>query len=1040
MTVGREAAVAGKRIFYITLGMTIIPLLSFAILTWMYQFTVPNRDAPKAVRGTIDLSGWNLGARGLVNLDGEWAYYADRLLTPDDLAGVSAAPSDSYIRIPNAWGGGKAPDAASGARLGTYRLKVLLGGTESGYGIRVSNVNGAHRLYVNGNLVGSGGVPSADTETYVPSNKPYTTFIRTEARELDVVLQVANDSHTSKGGFDDMQLGLQDAMQFKGHIQFAVEFSGLFILLLFAGYHLNIYALRPQDRAYLYSALYFLTLLALIVMDGDKLALQLFPGFSYEASRKIYSVGGFGNIVVLGLFLHSLDRRLLPRRQLAIASAPLALTILAALVLPSSLFSYAGNWPWNYVLLLVSYYLYRTIRHLFRKNGQLDRKETALLAGMILSIVAIDVSGLFYSLGMLETDLVRRISFLSVISFMNALLALRLVHATGRTEQLTEQLILRDKLKDEFLAQTSHELKTPLHGIQNMTAYLLDGKAGALTDRQRGELSLIQDTSTKLSSLVNDLVDVVRLKHGDFQLKTTVLDLRVAARTAHQVLEYELVGKDVRWENAIPPGTCVLADENRVRQVLYNLIHNAIKHTRQGRIEIGAAAEGDLVKVWVEDTGVGIPKENHEAIFGYFEQGEPMPSHDGYTGMGLGLYISRQLVERMGGAIGVERSAPGQGTRMAFTLPAAAAPQGTDGTAIEAAAASEPIVRFAPATLDLVDGGRTQTVLVVDDEPSNVRVLLNLLGEQYNVLAALSASEALTKLERAERVDLMILDVMMPEMSGLELCRIVRERFPAMELPVLFATAKDSLHDIELCFRAGGNDFIAKPFDPRTLAARVRTLLSMKQSMDQALRSEIAFLQAQIKPHFLYNAISSIVSFCYTDGEKAAHLLSMLSRYLRIVFQRDQRTADVPLGIELELIGAYVEIERARFGERLNFRLLCDPGLETVMIPSLAIQPFVENAIRHGLFDKDGPGTVTLSITDGDGYIRCEIADDGVGMADDLLYRLRTGDAPEDAGIGIANVRRRLAAMAGTSLLIESKLEQGTTVTLFLPKRGEDSR
>ncbi len=1036
MTLKRENARTQKKWLWMTLGLTAIPLLSFALLTWMYQFTVPDRATPLAKNGVLDLSEWDMRKNGLVNLDGEWAYYADRLLTP---AEAEAAPQPGAMaRVPNAWFGGAAPDPASGAPYATYRLKVLLNGSEGGYGLKVSNVNRAHRLYANGALVGTKGVPSANPDEYEALNVPYTTFVAPGA-QLDLLLQVANDEYASKGGFEGIQLGLQEDMLLQDHIHFAVEFSGLFILLLFAGYHLCLYVFRPQDKAYLFSALYFLTMLALVVMSGDKLLLQLLPDLSYEASKKIYNVGGFGNIIVLGLFLHSLDRGLLPRRQLAAASAPLLAVIAAAIVLPEAVFSQAGNWPWTYVLLLVVYFLYRTIRNLFREDGSLDRRETALLAGMILSIVMIEVAGLLYSLSLLETDLARRIAFLSVISFMNALLALRLAHATGRTEQLTEQLLQRDKLKDEFLAQTSHELKTPLHGIQNMTTFLLEGRAGALTDRQRLELSLIQDTSTKLSSLVNDLVDVVRLKHGDFRLQDSVLDLHVAARTAYQVLEHELAGKDVRWDNLIPQGTYVQADENRVRQVLYNLIHNAIKHTRRGRIEIGAETDGIGTKVWVEDTGVGIPPENHEAIFGYFEQMDTVPDHDGYTGMGLGLYISRQLIERMGGSIRVERSAPGSGTRMVFTLPAAEPAQASDGAALEAAATAELVGRFGPASLDVVEQSRAQTVLAVDDEPANLRILRNLLGDRYNVLTALSAADAMTKLERAERIDLMILDVMMPEMSGIELCRIVRERHSAMELPILFATVKDSLHDIELCFRAGGNDFISKPFDSRTLEARVHTLLSMRESMDEAVRSELAFLQAQIKPHFLYNAISSIVSFCYTDGEKAAHLLSMLSRYLRIVFQQDQRSADVPLGLELELIRAYVEIERARFGDRLVFRLHCDPGLESELIPSLSIQPFVENAIRHGVFEKDGTGTVTLAIADGEGYMKIQVEDDGVGMADDVLYRLRAGDRPDGAGIGMSNVRRRIAAIPGASVTVDSRLEQGTSVTLYVPKRAGDA-
>ncbi|MFC5407000.1 ATP-binding protein [Cohnella soli] len=1017
------------------LGLTLIPLISFVLVIWFYDFMVPNRSAPQARAGVLDLSEWDFGKRGFINLDGEWTYYPNRLLTPDEFrSGGEGDVRTITARIPNAWFGGSSPDEASRTPYGTYRLTVKLKENGGSYGIRTNNINRSHRLYVNGVMIGSGGNPSDIPREYRAENKPYTTFFRAEGRELDIVLQVASDIPERIGGFEELQLGSQADLLRKDELFFAVEFLGLFILLLFGGYHLSIYVMRSKDKAYLCSSLYYLTFLVFIAMDGDKLLLQLVPGFSYDWARKLNYIGGFSNFAMLGIFLHYLDGKLLSRKMLSVLVAPIAVYIASVAVLPYSMYSVLGQLPWDYALLLLMIYLYRAARLFAKQDGQLDRKETALLCGVLVSTVSISLVGIFYSMGWVETDLGRRVAFLAAIAFMNTLLAFRLTRATDKTEQLTEQLILRDRLKDEFLANTSHELKTPLHGIQNMASYLLDGKAGDLTDKQRSELSLIQDTSTKLSALVNDLVDVVRMKHGDLRLAETVLDLRVAVQTAFQVLEFELTGKDVQWENRIPLGTFVRADENRVRQVLYNLIHNAIKHTKKGWIWVGATVADGQAVVWVEDTGIGIPQESQEAVFGYFEQAERALPQDGYTGMGLGLYISRQLVERMGGSIYVERSEPGQGTRMTFTLPADDTGDWITAEG-EVAAAVESTPKNFSTELDIVDQMREYTVLVVDDEASNVRILLNLLGDEYNVLTALSAKEALRKLETHSRIDLIIMDVMMPEMSGIDLCRKVRESRSVLELPVLFATVKDSLYDIELCFGAGGNDFIAKPFDPKTLAARVRTLLSMKTSMDLAVKNEMAFLQAQIKPHFLYNAISSIVSFCYTDGEKAAYLLSMLSRYLRIVFERDQTTLFVTLRMELELIKAYVEIEKARFGTRLAYKLQTDPGLDTAVIPSLILQPFVENAIRHGLFEKEGNGTVTLTVSDGNGYIRFDIEDDGVGMADDTLYRLRAGDRPEGAGIGATNVRRRLATIPGASIAIDSALERGTRVTIYLPKR-----
>ncbi|MCD9025173.1 hybrid sensor histidine kinase/response regulator [Cohnella silvisoli] len=1031
-----ESLSSGFRYFNRIAGITIIPIVAIAVLLGIYTYTESNKSAPPASHGVLDLSGWDFHEKGIVNLDGEWEFYRDRLISPEQFR-EGAADQFIYMDVPDSWYGGEPSNEGSKAEYATYRLKVKLRDNNDSYGIKITNIQMSHKLFVNGDLRGRGGNPTTSVEGYVPGDAPYTTFVQADGGEMDIVIQVADHTYSAGGGVDYIQFGLQEDMLRSGQVTFGTELSGIFILLLFGGYHISIYMMRRKDKAYLYSGLYFLSMLVLLSMNGNKLLLQLWPGVPIDVAYKMYDIGGFSNIAILGLFLHHLDRKLLTKKHLLYLVTPIVAYLIAIIVLPYSLYQSMGNLPWEYALFVVSFYFYRIVRLYIKQDGELlNRKEIALLTGMILSIAMILVVGLFYSLGWVETEVGRKIAMIAIIAFMNTLLALRLTHATEQTEKLTDQLILRDQLKDEFLANTSHELKTPLHGIQNIASYLLEEKAGQLTDKQRSELTLIQDTSTKMSALVNDLVDVVQMKHGDLRLQETVLDVHVVAQTVFQVLEFELTGKDVRWSNRIPPHTLVKADENRVRQVLYNLIHNAIKHTKSGWIEISAQSAGDLLAVSVEDTGIGIPKESHEAIFGYFEQAERSLPQDGYTGMGLGLYISRQLVERMGGSIAVERSEPGKGTRMVFTLPAVKA-EGRSADEEGLFTGGQKEVAVTRESLDIMDERYEHTVLIVDDEASNIRILLNLLGDDYNVLTAFSAREALRRLEDHPNIDLMILDVMMPEMSGIDLCRTIRETRSIIELPILFATVKDSLHDIELCFRAGGNDFIAKPFDQKTLAARVRTLLSMKTSMDQALKNELAFLQAQIKPHFLYNAISSIISFCYTDGAKAAYLLSMLSRYLRFVFERDQKSMYVPLRVELELVQAYVEIEKARFGERLEFRLYEDPGLDDVRIPSLCIQPYVENAIRHGLFEKEGPGTVTLSITDGDGYIRFDIVDDGVGMADDVLYRLSAGERPGGAGIGMTNVRRRLMAIPGASITVDSALEQGTKVTVFLPKDEE---
>lgn len=174
------------------------------------------------------------------------------------------------------------------------------------------------------------------------------------------------------------------------------------------------------------------------------------------------------------------------------------------------------------------------------------------------------------------------------------------------------------------------------------------------------------------------------------------------------------------------------------------------------------------------------------------------------------------------------------------------------------------------------------TILIVDDDPVNRQVLFNLLStERYRVIAADSGAAALKLREEHPSIDLVITDWMMPRMSGLELCRKLRENSSLSELPILMLTARGLPEDIRMGFQAGANDFLSKPVDAGELRARVRTLIEMRASVQEVIRTEMAFLQAQIKPHFLYNALNVIIATCAVNPDKATDLLIELSQYLR---------------------------------------------------------------------------------------------------------------------------------------------------------------
>lgn len=398
---------------------------------------------------------------------------------------------------------------------------------------------------------------------------------------------------------------------------------------------------------------------------------------------------------------------------------------------------------------------------------------------------------------------------------------------------LNERLQQIDQLKDQFLANTTHELRTPLHGIVGIAESLFEEADEKSPGELRKNLHMIMASGRRLTSLVNDLLDFSKAKNQDLQLKPESLDLHVLAEVVLRSCQPLIGDSPVELRNDIPADLSpVLADSNRLQQILYNLVGNAIKFTRKGHVSVGAVSKDGMFEIVVEDTGIGIPPDKQEAIFRSFEQADGNTARE-FGGTGLGLSITRQLVELHGGKIRVE-SAPGIGSRFFFTLPISSQPTQLVPSPAPAKRPSIDSSRPIPLTeLNLsnlipVPGTGKIRLLVVDDEPINHQVLRNYLGEQrYEITSVMDGTKALEVLDQGQKFDLVLLDVMMPRMSGYEVCQKIRDKHLPSELPVIMVTAKNQVQDLVEGLGVGANDYLSKPFSKDEFLARVKTQLDL---------------------------------------------------------------------------------------------------------------------------------------------------------------------------------------------------------------------
>lgn len=1013
-----------------------IILSGFFLLTvvlpayYLFNKSVANEEQRLAYQGVLDLSDWDFGVNGVVALNGEWEFYPGQFLNPGTWSMDGQKHPHSYASVPHTWN--PYMPGNSGTGYGTYRLLIRIPEQANElFGIRMINIRTASSIYINGAKVGERGIPGENDQSSVPGNRPYNGYFRVTGSTVEVMIHVSNYHYYSGGIVKPIMFGEYASIRNARDISLATDLilgAGFFIP---SAFFLLLYRFRTREPSLFYMGCFCFATLLYVLSQGEKL-IGAIPGMQYEwvvSTQWVSSVLAFFFLV---RYVNVYSSGIVNPRILSLSTAAtIVWTVLVPLV-PMVLMSRAEPLLLMYHVCWVGYVVYVLIKG-FGKSKQ----DTTLMALAILSIMMVVLLCIAYLLGWIDMRGVVSFETLIFIFSQALLLAKRFAVTFAEVELLSQRLLTLDGLKDEFLANTSHELRTPLHGMINIAQGMIDRRDDRENEEQQRNLQLIVSVGKRLSFLINDILDFSNLKNGRLVIHPTPVNLKAAVHSVLEVLGHTAGTREVRFVTELPDHLpYVLADEDRLMQVLYNLLGNAVKFTERGQIKVSAAVHGGSLEIKVEDTGIGIPPELHEVIFDSFKQGEHTENM-AVNGTGLGLSVTKQLIELHGGRIWVE-SRLGAGAVFTFTLPVAA--EHAIFATEHAILAHEPDTReqeCLPEGRKVAErmarfGQRNKyTILAVDDDSVNLHVLTSLLeSEESRVIAVRDARSALKHIG-SEHIDLVITDWMMPGVSGLDLCREIRKRFSMAELPVLLLTARNLPGDIHAGLLAEANDFLRKPVDAEELRARVRTLLNLRESTQEAIRSEMAFLQAQIKPHFLFNALNVIIAQCAENPEQAIVLLMELSQYLRSSFDFHNRDQTVPLHKELELVRSYLSLERARFEERLQVEFDIAEQAKS-LIPPLSIQPIVENAIRHGIMQRANGGMIKISIRTREKGILVVVEDNGVGMPHDQVEQIlsNTGEA---AGVGLRNIHRRLVSLYGSGLQISSEPDDGTIVSFQIP-------
>ena len=658
--------------------------------------------------------------------------------------------------------------------------------------------------------------------------------------------------------------------------------------------------------------------------------------------------------------------------------------------------------------------------------------------------------------------------------------ALKLIEAAKVSEQrrqeleqahrelaaMNQKLRELDKVKSRFFTNVSHELRTPLTLILGNTERLRE--APNLTSDQLRGLAVIERNALVLHQRVNDLLDAAKLESGQMQLRYVETDLTSLVRRVCSNFQSAGIDRRLHFTVEAPPTVPVQADPERLEQVLANLLSNAFKFTPPGgRIRCTLREEPAAAWLAVADSGVGIPAESRAAIFERFSQLDGSDNRR-LGGTGLGLCIARDFVELHGGSIEVA-DGPEGGTRFTVRLPRDA-PEGVpvqpaptspcvpDIPPARGAAAQLAPTTPAPASGLADSSGSEALVLVVEDNAEMAQLIQDTLRPDYRTIPASNGAEGLAK-ARTTQPDLILTDLMMPEMSGEQFLRELRAE-PAFDpVPVVILTARaDERVRVQL-LREGAQDYLLKPFTREELRARAGNLVAAKrlrQGLERANRELEAFSYSLA--HDLRAPLRSIHSFAQMLSEDYAPQAGseaglLLRKIMNSARRLDQLVTDVLAYTRMERAPARlrtIEIEPllcTLIQETEDFQppraeILVRSPLQPVLGYEAALTQVVANLLSNSI--KFMPRGVTprieVSAEPLEDRVRIWFKDNGIGIAPEdhqrifgLFQRIHGESEYPGTGLGLAIVRKAVERMGG-AIGLESSLGQGSRFWIELKR------